>query len=75
MRLNQSTNGQKYSVSFIRRIKSGELKKDCQTNHNRNFTGAPEELAREQFNSYIGSAGCFIRNMRKKEGGNVYYGQ
>lgn len=75
MKKNQITRGHECALNLLERLENGTFSKNHLTNHSDNFTGGREQLAREAFDTYIGSCGYMLMEIRLNEMENVYYGE
>lgn len=63
-----------YADFLIERLKNGQFPRYNLPNHGEDFSGGPENLAREKFISYMGSCSHMIMRMNTDELRCRYYG-
>lgn len=74
MKLNQQECVKNCAAKLVSDLNEGKFRKNHRTNHEADFTGGLEDLHRYEFNSYLGSCGCFLMDMRLNDRRRDYHG-
>lgn len=66
--------GYEYGCRLIEMIMDGTICKDSMPNHADEFTGGKESYYYDLFESYMGSCGCYMMDMRLEANRREYNG-
>ena len=74
MMCTEKNTASQFASDFLNDLKTGEIEKECMTNHFQEFSEGLEDLHKDRFCTYLKSCGCFLMNRRLDAMEEVYHG-